>query len=161
MVDFDRDRVLALDDEALAAECTLDFFKASGNGGQKRNKTSSAVRVRHKLTGLVASDSTERQQLRNRHLALAKLKMVIALEYRLLPAEPPLRMECALEHTDYPLWCAHLIDVLDENEWELKNAAAFLGRSTTSLLKLIARDPLLWQFANREREKRNKTLLRK
>ena len=70
-------------------------------------------------------------------------------------------MECALEHADYPLWCAHLIDVLEEHEWDLKSAAAFLGRSTTSLLKLLARDPALWQFANREREKRNKTLLRK
>ena len=40
-----RDDFLKLDDSALSACCELEFFKGSGNGGQKRNKTSSAVRV--------------------------------------------------------------------------------------------------------------------
>ncbi len=157
----DRDRVLKLSDEELAKECVLDFYKASGNGGQKRNKTSSAVRVRHIETGLVATDSSEREQSRNRHMALFKLRMLLALEYRVSPAVPPCRMVCAVEHADYPLWTAQVLDILSERCWELKEAAAFMGCSTSSLLKNIARDPVLWQFVNRERILINKPGLKK
>ena len=40
-----RDGILALSEEELGNIVEFDFFKRSGNGGQKRNKTSSAVRV--------------------------------------------------------------------------------------------------------------------
>ena len=66
-----RDDFLKLDDSALSACCELEFFKGSGNGGQKRNKTSSAVRVHLKAFDLSASDCTERSQHRNRANALA------------------------------------------------------------------------------------------
>ena len=55
-----RDDFLKLDDSALSACCELEFFKGSGNGGQKWNKTSSAVRVRLNAFDLSASDCTER-----------------------------------------------------------------------------------------------------
>ena len=41
----ERDIILSFDDEKLSSACNIEFFKATGPGGQKRNKTSSAVRV--------------------------------------------------------------------------------------------------------------------
>lgn len=55
-------------------EVTFEFFKASGPGGQHRNKTSSACRARHEPTGTVAVCSSSRDQHRNRANAIFLLK---------------------------------------------------------------------------------------
>src|SRR5574344_709244 len=115
-----RDEILKLDDSALSARCEFGFTRGSGNGGQKRNKTSSAVRVSLPGTGYVAEDCSERSQYRNRAAALRKLRLEIALAERISPAAPPERSECALDHPDYPLWLAHLLDVLEQSRYDLK-----------------------------------------
>lgn len=55
------------------ADVELSFFRASGPGGQHRNKTDSAVRAVHRPSGLIAVAASERSQGRNKQLALAAL----------------------------------------------------------------------------------------
>ena len=59
----------------------VEFYRASGLGGQHRNTTDSAVRIRHLPTGIVVTASERRSQSQNRELALERLRE--ALERRL------------------------------------------------------------------------------
>ena len=60
--------------EINPADIKMEVFRASGAGGQHINKTSSAVRLIHIPTGMVAECQTQRSQLQNREYAMNMLK---------------------------------------------------------------------------------------
>ena len=55
-------------------DLSWSYFRGSGNGGQKKNKTSSAVRLVHEPSGIAIRVESERSQLQNKEAALAMLR---------------------------------------------------------------------------------------
>src|SRR5262247_236559 len=76
----------ALTDSQLLEQCEVDTYRASGPGGQKRNKTSSAVRLRHLPSGLIVIAEESRSQHENKARALRRLRRAFFLKLR--DAEP-------------------------------------------------------------------------
>src|SRR5437016_7861422 len=71
-----------LSDSQLLAQCAVDTYRASGPGGQKRNKTSSAVRIRHLPSALIHIAEESRSQHENKAKALRRLRQAFYLKLR-------------------------------------------------------------------------------
>src|SRR5512143_4078881 len=127
-----------LSDERLLAECRVETYRASGPGGQKRNKTSSAVRITHLASGASAIGTESRSQHDNRRKALARLRVELALAIRreATVARPPWwldvttqdgRLNVGPRSRHYAPAIAIIFDALDTASGSLADAAALLG----------------------------------
>ncbi len=54
-------------------DCRWDYFRGSGKGGQKRNKTESAVRCTHAASGAVGQSDDTRSQHKNKRTAFLRM----------------------------------------------------------------------------------------
>ncbi len=161
-----------LGDNELLKQCEVDTYRASGPGGQKRNKTSSAVRLRHVPSGLIVIAEESRSQHDNKAKALRRLKKALFLELReAIPVESRTPEALAalpdyaaardrngrlqLGAKDPRFWPAAgvVLDVLEAVEAKVSEAAELLGISTGNLIAFLETDPKVWQTANNLRVK--------
>jgi hypothetical protein len=154
---------LNCDDDELLAACDVHIYKASGPGGQHRNKVSSAVRLAHRASGVTASGNDSRSQHRNKQLALRRLRMNLACRVRVgfdpkQDALPEALLEClhkpkkpgnspagsrlSIGRKDYRFWhvAAILLDILDAVESRVSDASSLLGISTGNLVRVLKSD---------------------
>lgn len=64
------------------ADLDISYFRSSGPGGQHRNKTDTACRIKHRETGITAEASDSRSQATNRQNAFKKLVDRLIEHYR-------------------------------------------------------------------------------
>jgi protein subunit release factor B len=64
----------ALDDDALLAQCEVQAHRASGPGGQHRNKAETAIRLVHLPSGVSAEGKDQRSRTQNLRIALGRLR---------------------------------------------------------------------------------------
>jgi len=75
--------------EQLENEVEVSVYQASGPGGQHRNRTYSAVRLKHLPTGIVVTAADSRSQLRNRKIAFERLASRLTEHYHEDPPRKP------------------------------------------------------------------------
>jgi hypothetical protein len=154
-----------LTDAALLAECRSENFRGPGPGGQKRNKTSNAVRITHLPTGVHASAGEFRSLAINKLHALRRLRIKIAAERRepidLLTFEPPdwsllLRHEKRINvsHRDalHGATGGLVLDLLAALGGNPSLVAINLGVSLREIIRVLEDEPVFWIAANRIRK---------
>jgi hypothetical protein len=156
-----------LDDEALLKQCDVEFGRASGPGGQHRNKVETAATITHRPTGISASATERRHQSQNRYAAVFRLRLSLAVEVRrevhpdrYQPSELWIsrrqgrQMAVNPGHSDYPALLAEALDVVVAREFDVAGAAGVLGISMSQLAKLIRHEKRAMARVNRHREER-------
>ncbi|XP_024535874.1 uncharacterized protein LOC9637859 isoform X2 [Selaginella moellendorffii] len=156
---------LRMSERDLVAQCKMDTFRATGPGGQHRNKTESAA-------------SEDRSQHRNRESAVQRLRHTIAIKLRspvnlegyvvapelaqILPLKETRKSSRQLgpNHPDYLLGLQLLLDLIDSVGGSVSIAAEKLGLSTGSLSKVITSDNSLLVAVNEIRASRGLKPLR-
>jgi hypothetical protein len=149
-------------DAVLLAECEVDTLRASGPGGQKRNKTESAVRLRHRPTGLIVIASESRSQAENRARALRRLRQAMALRIRHEVDDSTLdavracldkagRLHAGRREPRYIQAAGALLDMLAAYEGSVGDVARHLGLTTGNVSSFLTGDEDLMTEANRIR----------
>ena len=151
------------DAASLLADCDVDTYRASGPGGQKRNKTESAVRLRHKPSGLSVIAEESRSQAENRARALKRLREALALRLRQPVTEEgvPVAIRASIDKRGrlavgrrdarYLPAAASVLDVLVTLEGSVADTASRLGITTGNLSAFLTADDALMAEANRIR----------
>lgn len=138
----------------------FESFRGAGPGGQKRNKTSSAVRATHTATGLSATSDTTRSQHDNKAHALLRLRHVLTVSCRKLtyldrPDPPtdysPGDLGLSPKNPRYLQTLGHTLDVLHASQYVLATAAQHLGTTTGQLSSFLTREELALQHVNLQR----------
>lgn len=160
---------MSLSDAALLEQCDVDTYRASGPGGQKRNKTSSAVRLRHEPTGLIVIAEESRSQHENKAKALRRLRQAFALKIRepvdagplagMRDGEKKLHLPSAKDARFWPA-AAVLLDALDASSAQVSEAAKRVETSTANFLGILELDHKAWEEANVLRRKHGQKPLR-
>ncbi len=168
----------SLPDADLLGQCEVDTYRASGPGGQKRNKTSSAVRLRHAPTGLLVIAEESRSQHENKAKALKRIRAAIYLHLRdpvppghldpgglaghpeLAPALLDGRLAAGAKHPAFWLAAGVVLDALAAAGGQVSVAAAAVGVSTGNLVEFLQTSPKVWQEANRVRIQCGRKLLK-
>jgi len=150
-------------DAALLAECNVDTYRASGPGGQKRNKTESAVRLRHRPSGLIVIAEESRSQPENKTRALRRLRKAMALRLR-RPVEPegvPAEVQACIDKggrldvgqrdARYLPAVATALDLFVAYRGSVADTARRLGLTTGNLSSFLTSDDDVFVEANRLR----------
>jgi len=157
----------ALDADELMKQCTLTRGRASGPGGQHRNKVETHITIVHDPTGIEGQAGERRLAKDNQRTALKRLRLNLATEHRVFVPDGEIRSElwksrcrnkkivCSVRHADFPSMLAEAMDVVDACGYDTRQAATRLACSGSQLVRLLADHPPALAKFNDERRLRS------
>lgn len=162
----------SLDRDALLEACSITRNRATGPGGQHRNKVETHVLLTHTPTGVTGQAGERRSPEVNKRAAVRRLRFALAVACR---APVPIgeigsemwrsrvrggRIALNDQHRDVPAMLAEALDVVYASGLDLKRAALRLECTASQLIKLIAKEPGALAALNAAREARGDRPLR-
>ncbi|QDV69613.1 Peptide chain release factor 2 [Rosistilla carotiformis] len=153
---------VALDEQALIQECDVKFTRRGGPGGQHRNKVSSAVVLKHRPTGVTAEASERRSQAENRSVAVARLRVELAIQVReeveafvvpLVRQYGGSQFRVAIGNEVYPVILADVLNRTLANEGDVATAAEFWCTTASQIVRFLRQEPQALATVNQAREK--------
>lgn len=154
-----------LEEVELLRQCTLEFGRVSGPGGQHRNRVDTAAFILHTPSGVETHATERRSQAQNRHEAIKRLRRKLAVRCRTVvsrdhhePSELWRRrrqgdkMSVNPDHWDYPALLAEALDLVVARRFDLAGAAGLLGITMSQLSRLIRHDKAAFAAVNAGRE---------
>ncbi len=161
-----------LTDDQLLRVCDQRRQRRSGPGGQHRNKVETAVVLTHVPSGVKAEATERRSQFENRQVALARLRINLALKLRSKrPADSipsprwiarcrsgPFRVNP--RNDDFAPLLAEAIDVVEASQYDVPAAAQSLNVTSSQLVRFLKLEPRAIQAVNEQRETRGLRRLR-
>jgi hypothetical protein len=157
------DRLLT--DDHLFSACRMDTYRGPGPGGQKRNKTSNAVRLTHLASGLQVTATESRSLALNKLHAVRRMRIKLAAELRepidLLNFSPPDwfseirhdgKIAVSHRHPRYSSVGGLMLDLLIVLRGNPGAVAINLGVATTAVVRFLEQEHAFWAAANRIRK---------
>ena len=139
--------LLPLDDSQLLKLCKMSTLRRPGPGGQKKNVTDSAVRLRLTAENIEATAGESRSQHTNRANALNRMRLEIALRLRATVEDDFISnlesldyMTSNAKNKDYPEIIALIFDYLAENNWDPRLLGKEMNIGQKAVLKIIEKD---------------------
>ncbi len=142
-----------LEDDELVKQCYVGRGRSSGPGGQHRNKVETLIELRHKPSGVEAHAGERRSQSENKHVALRRLRLALAVHVRTAVPTGEIgsalwrsrlhdgKIACNPEHHDFPALLAEALDVVAGAAWDARRASLRLGCSPTQLVRFVKDHP--------------------
>ena len=165
--------------EQLLQQCRLTFSRASGPGGQNRNKVETSVQIEYLPASILASASERRTQNENRKVVVQRLRCKLAVELRPTPDAKFTaaistvlatkmqigsatwqqycrngRIAIAETNNDWPAILAEIIGFMSISDWNISDVAAMLATSSSQLVKMLKKHPPAFVLFNQERKSR-------
>lgn len=140
-----RDTYLRMTLDQLLAACTQKGFQGSGPGGQHRNKTNTGVQLNLPQYNLEIKSCEARSAKENKTHALHRMQMAIALNVRETPPAAEIPFPGSNGHIQtsnalFPLFVAHVFDIIATKNGDTKAAAQAFGISPSALVKILRQD---------------------
>lgn len=149
--------------EHLLRDCDVRRTRASGPGGQHRNKVETAIVITHLPSGIVGQASERRSQDLNRQMAIQRLRVQLAIGIR-IAVEPFTeltdlwqqrsvsgKLRVSSSHEDYPALLAESLDWAASLGWQIAPASERLGVSSSQLVKFWSEEPQALVYVNKQR----------